>query len=77
MLLGHAACYWLSVITVQCINKAKRHKKFIASVSKDGPKRSTSREMKDNPLRSSPDTDSDTGRLRNQVAKARAKKHHR
>ena len=77
VLLGHAACYWLSVITVQCFNKAQRHKKFIASVSKDGPERSTSREIKDSPLRSNLDTDSDAGRLKNQVAKARAKKHHR
>ena len=65
------------MITVQCLNKAKRHNKFIASVSKDGPERSSSREIKDNPLRSSQDTESYTGRLRNQVAKARAKKHRR
>ena len=28
VLLGHTACYWLSMITVQCFNKAKRHKKL-------------------------------------------------
>ena len=54
MLLGHAACYWLSMITVQCLNKAKRHKKFIASISKDGPERSSSREIKRQSLKKQP-----------------------
>ena len=77
VLLGHAACHWLSMITVQCFNKAQVHKKFIASVSKDGPKRNSSSDTKDGPLRSREDTYTDTGRLKNQVAKARAKKHRR
>ena len=46
VLLGHAACYWLSMITVQCLNKAQRHMKFIASISKDSPERSSSCEYK-------------------------------
>ena len=50
VLLGHAACYWLSMITLQCLNKAQRHKKFIASISKDGPVRSSSKaDPKDGP----------------------------
>ena len=78
VLLGHAACHWLSMITVQCLNKAQRHKKFIASVSKDGPERNSSRDTKDVPLRSKQeDTYTDAGRLKDQVAKARAKKHRR
>ena len=77
VLLGHAACHWLSMITVQCFNKARVHKKFIASVSKDGPERSSSSGTKLGPLRSKQDTYTDTGRLKNQVAKARAKKHRR
>ena len=77
VLLGHAACHWLGMITVQCFNKARVHKKFIASVSKDGPERSSSSDKKSGPLRSKQDTYTDTGRLKNQVAKARAKKHRR
>ena len=78
VLLGHAACNWLSMITVQCFNKARVHKKFIASVSKDNPVRSSSSGTKDGPLRSKQqDTYMDTGRLKNQVAKARAKKQRR
>ena len=46
VLLGHAACHWLGMITVQCFNKARVHKKFIASVSKDGPERSSSSDKK-------------------------------
>ena len=74
VLLGHAACHWLSMITVQCFNKAQVHKKFIASVSKDGPERSFSSSTKLGPLRSKQDMYTDAGRLKNQVAKARAKK---
>ena len=77
VLLGHAACHWLGMITVQCFNKARVHKKFIASVSKDGPEKSSSSDKKSGPLRSKQDTYTDTGRLKNQVAKARAKKHRR
>ena len=41
VLLGHTACYWLSMVSVQYFNKAQRHRKFIISVSKDSPERNS------------------------------------